>query len=229
MTILEDYKPYIDKYGLVQDKPGNTSGNGIRYSSEALYAFYKHRVPYFEIDKLENAIIACESTEEIWLERWFLKRHPSGEPTTVDDYTAALFADHLSGLGTSHTFLSVRSEQGYMYAPDDSDFRFFLGRFPQLFCIANWVAGRKPSKFQELFWMISVFQGAIHKGQDEKVLSWMLVEIGQGRRWIFKPLIWFWRKQLKRHYGPNGIGQVLSDYYGNPDHPNAKYLRGVGV
>lgn len=233
MTILDDYKPYIDKYGLVQDKPGNTSGNGIRYTAEAMYAVlisrnWESQSGVFVHDAFQS-ILYCSSFGLRTETRFYLKRHPDGEPTTIDDYTAAIFASWAIGetVGLTRHFLAAGPKQNYIYAPD-FDPKFFLGRFPQLFCIANWVAKRKPSKFQELFWMISVFQGAIHKGQDEKVLSWMLVEIGRGRRWIFKPLIWFWRKKLKKHY-PYGIGQVLSDYYGNPDHPNAKYLKGVGV
>lgn len=224
MSILDDYKPFIDRYGLVQDKPGNTSGNGVRYSSEALYVFNMPGNGDDVIAVIRGAIDRCVNETPLW----YLKRHPEGQPTGIDDYAGAVFADSMFNHGFSAALLDEGAKQNYIYAPD-LDPKFFLGRFPQLFCIANWVAKRKPSKFQELFWMISVFQGAIHKGQDEKVLSWMLVEIGQGRRWIFKPLIWFWRRQLKKHYGPNGIGQVLSDYYGNPDHPNARYLRGVGV
>lgn len=237
MTILEDYKPYIDKYGLVQDKPGNTSGNGIRYTAEAMYALLTHEDWNEEIaatiSRLCFAIRDCKNSllfENLGTGRFYLKRHPDGEPTTVDDYTAAIFFDFLIGDDViSKCFLDAGPKQNYMYAPDEGDFRFFMGRFLQLYCIANWVAGRKPSLAQEFAWFSSVLMGAFQDGQDEKVLSWMLVEIGKGRRWIFKPLIWFWRKQLRKHYGPNGIGQVLSDYYGNPDHPNAKYLRGVGV
>lgn len=234
MSILEDYKPFIDKYGLVQPKPGYTSGNGIRYSAEAMYALLTSKscgtVLASLVGQLDAAIYNCTSFSAPTEKVFFIRRHPGGEPTTVDDYTAAVFAEFLQQAALlSRWFLDYGPKQNYIYAPDDTDFRFFLGRFLQLYCIANWVAGRKPSLAQEFAWFWSVLSAAFSEGQDEKVLSWMLVEIGKGRRLIFKPLIWFWKKQLKKHYGEGGIGEVLSRYYGNPNHPNAVYLRGVGI
>lgn len=243
MNIIDDYKPYHCPCGcgLIQDKPGNISGNGIRYTAEYVLALIKDNMslePVLtceELDRVGNDM--AEYTEyNTATQQWYLPRHRDkylrvtklGEPTSIDDYVAAVFIDDWCETGFSGELLRNGPRQNCIFSPFTEP-KYFLGRFPQLFCIANWVNGTKPSPMQELFWMLSVFQGALHKGQDEKVLSFFLIEIGKGRRWVFKPLVFFWKKQLKKHYGEGGLGEVLKRYYNNPNHPSVKWLWGVGV
>lgn len=240
MSILDDYAPYKCPCGcgLIQDKPGNISGNGIRYTAEYALGILNDValepiLSFDEYDLIGNALSKCE-VFSIGDANWFLTRHNGGKkidrsnPTTIDDYVAAVFIDKWCDTGFSGRLLKYGTRQNYTFSPE-FDPKYFLGRFPQLFCIANWVNGTKPSPMQEFFWMIAVLQGALHKGQDEKVLSFFLIEIGKRRRSVFKPLIWFWRKQLKKHYGEGGLGEVLKRYYNNPNHPSGKWLWGVGV
>ena len=102
MTSFNDYQPYMCSYGLVHDNPGVVSGNGIRYTTEAIASLA--RAGFFSNAAkrhFQEALDRCE-TEGARLRRHPTKRKDYQGP---DDFIARLHASKILGDGYAIRFL----------------------------------------------------------------------------------------------------------------------------
>lgn len=89
MSIQDDFKAYTDQFGLIQPTPGQTSGNGLLYTAEAIAALSDNNA----LDlSFKNQFIQAYANCEVFL--GLLKRTPDGQmgQEGPDDYHGAMLA-----------------------------------------------------------------------------------------------------------------------------------------
>jgi hypothetical protein len=255
--IIEEYRTYFDKFGMVQPTIGGNSFNGVRYTGEYVIALHKEG-KLDEKGERNRLFLLFKSLQR---EPGLLMRTPENEGgyQSIDDTIAALTADYYIYGGFAEKFLEYgrlypavimdesdpnkeKVQQGwgiynilrtiygqpkYVYNninPEEFALSSWLGRFPQLIAHAQFIAGEKVPLWRKLWWAGAVIQSSFSKEQDNKVLGWYLVLVGKDQSGICKAASSFWSYMMKKHY-PEGIGQVLGDYFGNHNHPSAYWLR----
>lgn len=253
MDIIEDYKRYTDKFGLVQPRRDSTSGNGARYTAEYILALdLESRLDAEKerLTKVYNSLMA---------EPGLLMRTPDNGfgYQSIDDTIGALTASYFLRTNYAQDYLdygkekpatsidltdtdkeatnkvvwwllsrgkgSVSSVYNNVH-PERFHVSSWLGRFPQLLAHANFAARKTPTIWQQTVWIVSVLMSSFSKGQDAKVLAWHLIQVAKDQSFVCALVGKFWGWMLKKHY-PQGIGEVLERYFNNPDHPAAKWLR----
>lgn len=223
MTLLEEYAPFRKYHGLVTPE-GKPSGNGLRYSGEALIIADMQKDLKFNAS-LRLAMQGCYSKyyPGVW------RRYPAGPATTHDDYYAVAFL----GMSFCEDWLTHGARNFGTYKLVDSISHHFMWRFPQLITHFILGAGRKPNFILRFLWSAVVLYAAWKnkpKDEDEWILSWFLVHM-YNRSSVATLLMDYaadvWSKSLHDKV-PGGIGQVLANHYkGRRLTPNAGHLMGV--
>lgn len=228
----------MDSYGLVHPQNPTTNGvsqNGPRWTSEYAWGYYQKFSDEFEDkkDPLRKAMQSCVVT------RGVIRRHPTNlnEMEQIDDYIGAISASTILDDGQfAKDFLDYGFNQGwpkYNYnnvTPGKWTQLSWLGRFPQLICHAEFVAGRTPPTWRSIYWGLVILWGCRAKREDSDAwaLSWHLVKAADHRGPRTPVIDWvrsMWIACFKNHY-PNGMGQLLLEWGWLPNHPNVLNLWG---
>ena len=223
--IIGELERYRDQFGLVQPEPdGRTSHNGVRFTCEAIVGLLRHPLVSKEvIDDLHDSVTSCQQGGVLL--RW---PRATESPDSIDNYIARM---HISCVGYCvpsfpRRFLEHgRANKWFFYGPG---IKSFLGRFPHLIMLAKNAVGEDIPLWMKVYATAVVWIAANKDGQDEKVLSWHLVDSIRGEGIVPEFVIRRWERAFLKRY-PGGIGQVLAEYF-DPEHdkhPLSKLLWGV--
>lgn len=229
VPIADDYRPYIDRFGLVQPEPDTTSDNGIRFTTEALIAMslqyeatHEEYIPIL-MNNLIQAIIACQVKPGL-LTRSPVHHNQEGP----DDYYAAacigaLFHRPLAqsiydyGMANSWCFNNV--------SPNEWNPHAWLGRQPALVVHIKNCSGRELNLIEQCAISAGILLSARSSDQDGKILMWFCIKAIKGKYCLVDKAIKYWDRKLREKY-QGGIGDCLGAYYSPKhwEHPNSKYL-----
>lgn len=262
MTLMnEDYKPYTDRFGLVQPEPGDpagTSGNGLLYTAQAVVAYHDNdELTYPKMLLFEEAFMACEK------EPGLMNRAPEGKDDQEgpDDYVGCgLMSSYADDGSLARRILAYGNKRCSTFDPaaEDESKRFWsrivyyvlrvlnfgrgiryvynnsnpgkftlsawLGRQPGLIAHLKIAAGIKPTILERLVWCVSLLGIPDKTHHDSWILSWCRVRSWRKRGLPEKLAVWWWSRNFKKVWG--NPGDLLADYFKNPSHPNAVYLKG---
>lgn len=231
MSFESDYKPYLDKWNLVQPETnGLTSDNGIRFTAECLMAATREISTELEfiLDRV-NAINNCQRAGYWGL----LVRSPENIESQEgpDDYYAACAVGYLYKRTFAMFIYSYGVKNNFVFnnkTPGQFSWSAWLGRQPALIAHMRHCAGQELSWLDQLAMCIGLYLAARSTDQDGKVLSWFMVRCVKNHYRLIDKAISYWQSKFKQQY-PGGVGQVLGKYYSPAhfDHPNSKYLMGV--
>lgn len=251
--IIKDYKPHIDGHGMIQPRPNEGSLNGVRNTAEYIIALngegkldeerqrllkvYQSvqkepgllmRTPdnaggYQSIDDTVSAITADYFLGGNFAEKflWYGKTKPALSVDQTDSNK-----EKVKSSRSIFKLLSLFGPVTWVYNnvnPQTFSTSSWMGRFPQLIAHAQFAANKPVSLWRQIWWAGTVLQGSFSKQQDSKALAWQLVLVAQDKSILCDLVGRFYSWMLRHHY-PEGIGQVLGDYYGNHDHPSAYWL-----
>jgi hypothetical protein len=121
-NILEDYKIYTGKHGLVHPWSDRGSNNGVLYTAQAIMALKKHgALNTAEHGRLVTVYANCEGSPGL------THRAPDnpGLQEGPDDYFGAFYADLVLNTGFSKRFLTYgRTEGATSCLPKESQSAF---------------------------------------------------------------------------------------------------------
>jgi hypothetical protein len=252
MSIIDDYLLYMDDIGLVHDKIGQISQNGIRFTAEYLFALKRAgQLDTYNKLVIFNAYLDCEPTKGL------LNRYPGNtDQEGPDDQYAALavskelhsdFAKDFLAYGRQAPVLGYDAMYdrqrwfsvplmalcrllGYKYVYNNHSPGYFnesawMGRQPALIAHAMVCAGEPLNVFWRLAWCAGILLSANNaSSQDGKVLAWFMVKASQGSRsWLMQKAVNLWIRKLKEQW-PHGIGQVLQAYFVDKNQPSISHL-----
>lgn len=236
--IHADFDKFKDQYGLISPD-GKPSGNGLVYTAAYLLTLRDHwLLGLNEVFEGINALTSCFVT-------WgLLKRHPDHtDQEGPDDYIAVGLISHLCGSEYAKSILSYgRSNPmrwfgidfyyvynnewpgSFLHKDQRTNWSAWMGRFPALICHLQWASGERPCLFRRLYWCAMLLISARKKrgNQDAWIQSYMMCEVAKNRWWLSDKVIKYWECKFKLTFS-DGIGQVWAEYFGNPNHPLAKY------
>jgi hypothetical protein len=255
-TIQDDFKVYTDPNGLVQPTPGSQSGNGLLFTAEAIAAFKAHNVlDPIAVDKFIAAYRTCETQPGLYHRRpdgvfgqeaqddyigiayasRYLNRPEIAQ--RVLDYgnkgALGLQDGATKGVKILYNVLSIFGLKSIKNVwnneqPGKFSINAWLGRTPTMIVDMKFAAGVEPGIFEKLYWCVAMLYSMKNdiRAHDSWVLSWMSWKTAEGKSWLCDFVGKIWLKKFNAYY-PNGMGQLLSDYFVNPAHPSAIYLQGV--
>lgn len=225
-TFENDFAPYRDKWGMIQNNPGGSSRNGLSYSS--LYYILKFR--YGLLTK-EDVLEFCRIVRSCESEPGLLNRSPEDKGQQgLDDYIAVCTASRIMDLNFPEQFKIYGLKHWSIFNnenPGHFTLRAWFGRYPALLAHFYYSADDVPSWFKTSAWFFSIVSSALTaKGnQDEWVLSSHLIisyEWSSARTWPQDWVCRFWRKKFKAQWGDDGMSKLLERYFGHR-HPLSKY------
>ena len=224
--ILDDYTPYTDEYGLIQNNAiGLLTGNGIRYTAEFVLALHIHHA-LEPIEKTRIALVldACFRLPGL------LNRVPNANTWQEgpDDYVAMATAGVFLNTNFAGLILNYGRNNGFVFNninPGKFTFSSWLGRQRGLVTHWEFCAGESPGVIGQLFWGGGILLTLISPSQDGFVLSWFQLIVAKDKNWMTKLIYRLWKWRLLKKY-PNGIGGVLREYYGAM-HPSSKWLDNI--
>lgn len=229
MGIINQYKTFTDYKGLVQPTPAAVSHNGVLYTAQYVVALMRHNsLTEHERARLIQVFRSCE------LEPGLLMRHPVEHREVQqgpDDYVGAITASYLLGSHQAHRILEYGRHHGFIYDNINSGIinhygSAYIGRQQQIVTHLQFATGETPSLFRKVWWCIAVLSSALAKrdNQDAKILAWLLIVVANRKSTLCDLVSRFWIWKFKRDW-PGGIGDVLANYFQNPHHPSARYLK----
>lgn len=230
-VMYRDYEAYRDKHGLQQpSNDGSVSHNGVRFTAQYVIALLTYgSMSYGQKVRLRGVIDRCFERPGL------LMRDPTNPfQDSIDNYLALAFLSKHLNPGWAKDVLKYGRDHFGFYEnkrPLDGHRRFpklnsFLWRFPQLFYALRCAAGERPNFLQTLVAFLSIWLARSTSDQDGRVLTLILIRCSDGRSSLINWAISKFVLGFKETY-PQGLGQVLGEYYKNPHHPDAKYLRHI--
>lgn len=219
-----DYSLYRDQYGLQQPTMYGTSHNGVRFTAQFVLVMINYGcLTYGQKLRLRGLIGKCFEKPGL------LRRDPSSVlQDSIDNYLGlALISKFIDQSWAKDVLKYGRSHFGFYENNKTSRWpkgSAFLWRFPQLFYALRCAAGERPNWFQTLSAVISIWAARNTMDQDRRALSLLLIRCGDGHSKLINWAAEKFAQGFKKSY-PEGLGQVLGDYYQNHDHPDASYLR----
>lgn len=244
---------WSDHYGLITPNPDKqVSGNGIRYTSEWIYALLSEGViSYSDAHKMAtDMFVKCmntldpkdKKTDPVYGN---IKRHPDHfEQEGPDDYIALISILYATGSNMA-TSMILRHGQltGFWYNTERPfkktkysgkiNWSAWMGRFPQLICHMYFSCYIVPNIFLRISWGLSILYTALFgkRHADTWVLSWHLVKtisrIGNVYPQYPYPVLTliakFWQKRMRKIWGEEGVRLALREYFGN-GHPLGEYF-----
>lgn len=253
-NIVEEYSPYFDQYGFVQPHPEVPSLNGVRYTGEYVVALHKEgkldeerqrllalfesvqrepgllmRTPdnkggYESIDDTVSAITASHFLKGTFAKKFL--EYGRFYPAITMDESDSDKEKIRRGKGV-FALLKALGPVTWVYNnlnPEKFALSSWLGRFPQLIAHAQFAAGEPVPLWRQLWWAGAVIQSSFSKEQDHKVLGWHLIMVARKKSVLCSVVAMFWSHMFRKHY-PEGIGQVIGNYFGDQNHPAAYWLR----
>lgn len=225
----QDFAPYRDQFGLIQNNPGGSSGNGLRYTAE--YYILKFRYGLLSKDdtlQFDSIVRRC------FAEPGLLNRKPDDKsPNKFDDYVAVsaasmifelLLANDIKTYGLKNhwyynnakTKLSLKDKWGAWFGKD----RGLIAHF-------YYADQDTPSWLKTVMWTFNILLCAYtaKDSQDEWVLSAHQIiayEWSHDRTWPQDKVCAYWRKKFRHQWGVNGMSKLLAKYFDHA-HPLSKY------
>ena len=229
-TFESDFAPYRDQFGLIQNNPGGSSGNGLRYTSE--YYILKFRYGLLTKDdtlQFESIVRRC------FAEPGLLNRSPKDKsPQKFDDYVAVstaslifelLLANDIKTYGLKHRWYYNNSKLPNLKFKDK--WGAWFGKDQGLIAHFYYADQDTPSWFKTIAWTVNILLCAYtaKDSQDEWVLSGHQIiayEWSHDRTWVQDKVAGIWRKRFRKQWGVDGMSVLLEKYFGHK-HPLAKY------
>ncbi len=216
INVIAAYSNVKDEHGLIQPD-GKESGNGLRYTAEAVMAYEAHRDILEPIALKEEYQTLVDAARSCAREPGLYGRTPNNSwgQNSNDDYVGlAVISYYIDETVVQDILTYGRKTWGFYnnIHPGKKTGRSFLWRFIVLFATLRWAAGQKPNIVQRALWALGVFFS--DDSQDGFVLAWMSCHIAakEGGR-LEKRIARMQSERLARAY-THGIGQVLDNYYG---------------
>lgn len=225
----QDFAPYRDSFGLIQNNPGGSSGNGLRYTAE----YYTLKFRYGLVTK-DDTLQFEAIVRRCFAEPGLLNRKPDDKsPNKFDDYVAVstaslilelLIANDIKTYGLKNhwyfnnakTSLSFKDKWGAWFGKDRGLIAHFF-----------YADHDTPSWFNTIAWTFNILLCAYtaKDSQDEWVLSAHQIvayEWSKDRTWPQDKACQIWRKQFRKQWGVDGMSKLLEKYFGHK-HPLSKY------
>lgn len=244
-----DFKPYIDKYGLVQPSPGGGSGNGLLYTSEMIVGLND-----FGLLRDEMRLSLFDTYRDCEIIPGLFRRDPNntGNQEGPDDYVGIAaaspfipgnFAKRILTYGQSRRtpirglleelkfpnfLVTLLGWMKFRYNynninPNVMNKGSWLGRQPQLIAHFQFAAGETPWYWRKLWWCGAVLSSLFAKDHDSYILSYLLIRTAEKKSFLARMTAKIWRHYQNKRY-PGGISQVIGEYFQNPSHPLVKWL-----
>lgn len=177
---IEEWLPYIDEYGFLQDRRHGSTGNGIMYSVYLALLSTEHEIPGV-VEKLKDALRRC------WVPNGGMNRAPEGYWTTyagrlnqADDYIGLGLIDILIGTHYSRRLLDVaRTNWGIINNVNPGKFKWkaWIFRMPQVRAHLQLAAEEKPGPLSIGAWCLSILWSIFKfNHRDSRVKAWIMVE-----------------------------------------------------
>lgn len=233
MGLREDFAEYTDKDGLLQPWTDRSSGNGLLYTSEMFILLVKLGMArQKDYDHYFSILKSCEVVPGLY------HRSPDNKDQQgPDDYVGITAAGLLLGTVVPKWVLDYGRDNDWVWnnlypgtlRDRDGGYHMspWLGRQLSFLCHLFFAAKERPTLLLRLSWAVAVIRAAYRKreDQDAKILSWLLVETFEAcgiQSTICTVAAAIFKLGLKRQF-PDGISQVLSEYFQNPAHPLVRY------
>lgn len=225
--IFIDYNQYRDKFGLQQ--PSNdysTSENGIRFTAQYLIAIIRRKL-FLPMEKVRLRIVI----ESCFRKPGLLMRSPENpRRDAIDNHVAlGVLAKFLNPQWAVDVIEYGRKHRGFYdsITPNKPRISAFLWRHPQLFMHLK-LAARPKKKFfiwpwEYLVWCVCLVGASKTRDQDSRSLTVMLCLVACGYSRFTDFLIRRFVRGFRKSYA-RGWGQLLGEYYQNPNHPDVTYL-----
>lgn len=232
---LEDLKPYIDEVGLVQDRPGNHSGNPLLYTAEVCIVLKRKGWLTPELrDQFLRGVRSCQ------IEPGYYRRHPNffqGDQERQDDYLALAslsvtlgapeIAQEILAYGRAHrkpipTFLGKWISLPY-YFPNEQgwDAPFYaraeIGFYPTCIAALQWAAGENPGWMKAIWFTTSILSGPNEhdpSDRDSFILPWVALSVHGDANLKGEHL------SVVRKFYPGGMPLLFASYFGTSEKPN---------
>lgn len=240
-TLSHALLPYMDYIGLIQDKAGGLSGNGILYTAEAA-------VRLREVGELDaswrriflHAVEKCQMPDELGTPiPGYYRRHPdprgfSAHQERQDDYIAiAVLAKLLDAPYLAEDVLKFGQRRKQIfpplpwpsvryYYPNENgwdaffDPRAWLGVYPAMIACLKLACGQVPTPLEREFFEAGISHGPNQKDttdRDSYVLPWLMKQLG-GTKDSHRQ----YDALLERAY-PGGVPTLLRAYFLDKNHP----------
>ena len=177
---LEEWLPYIDEHGFLQDRPNGSSGNGIMYSVYLALLSEEHEIPEL-IDQLKATLSDC------WVPGGGMNRAPKGYWTTyagklnqADDYISLGLIDCILSTDYSARLLDVsRNSWGIINNVEPGRFlwKAWIFRMPQVQTHLQLAAQERPGPAGVLVWCLSILWSLTRlRHRDSRIKHWIMVE-----------------------------------------------------
>jgi hypothetical protein len=218
---LEQWSPYIDRFGFLQDRPGNETGNGIMYS---VYLIMWGLENDYDFSQLKSSLERC------FVPGGGMNRAPEGYYTTyagalnqADDYLSLGLIDCLLHTDYSKRLLDIsRKNWGIINNVEPGKFKWkaWIFRMPQVRTHLQFAAGERPDPLGTLFWGLRLlFTRFSHR--DSRIKAWLMVEVAnrKTKNSIILLICYIWLQLFKKKY--QGVGHA--EYFPT-NHPARKYF-----
>lgn len=240
--IRQEYTPYSDCDGLVQDarqdrsKTGfhATNGNGVLYTSEAFVFMSAHADV-----KPEDRENFAHLVQDVQVERGLINRspprghQPGAGKEGWDDYVGLVAASHALGgdaRGVARDVLEYGIRTGFLFnninpgtnigADGKADPSFVFARYPEFPAHLFFAAGMVPPPGLRLLWAGAITAGSTELGP--LILQWLMVNSTPRNLGAVAPECAIakrrWLERFARRY-PGGIKDALRDYFTDKTHP----------
>lgn len=231
-----DFDAYRDENGLIQNAPHpaiDQSENGILFTAH--YFRLKALLGLLDVNRdmkaFADALKTCEVAPGLYNRHALMPKAYQGP----DDYAGLISGSEATGCVFQYHFLSYGRAHQWCFntmRPGVFEWRAWFGRFPALIAHAKIATGFDfPNLFLSLAWAWSVaFSGkGSPQSQDERILSWHLVETYKSIRGKFprmrsKLFDWAVNKfewRLKKDWG--NIHEVFKKYFNDEQNPTVKW------
>ena len=222
----ESIEGFTDENGLISGN-GDTSGNGLRYTSEYLLGLALRGLRDSSDDY--NYFPTIDSCQ---LEHGLFSRSPDKltDQQGPDDYIAIISMSvwlrqkyhiwiYQYALKNNWIFLNARANEKTLKSA-------WFGRMQQFVAHLKYANNVIPDMKQRLIWAYCVAIAPKKDDQDSWCLAWHLKRVGGDKGKIERCATKIFEWRLKLAY-PKGIGQVIGAYFGNAKHPTAVLLEDI--
>lgn len=235
MNAREACIPYINKYGTFNQTPNEeeqNSGNSLLYYGEYIEILNEYG-ELTDYDK-ENFIKVIRN---YYNKSGLLNRRPgdSTERQAHDDYEGVLSAASILSPEIANEIMVYLQEHHFNadnVKPDHIDeedvkLRNWFGRHFGFVAHVYFSNKKKPSVFERIRWIISIFSNARKKdGMSGVILSWLKIKTYErcGFNLLFCALVSkYWKLKLRKQI-PEMMGNVFGQYF-NSGHPFAVLMK----
>lgn len=222
--IIEDFKPYVNKYGMVPytNPPGITCQNDTLFTTYYLMAVLDH-------------VGAIDEEEKVRLRRaFFTYQDIDGHTVRFPGSTEVESNDNIIGIGLAAIYidcslladclLNFANRNFWFFPGHDAWYKRWLGRYPGTKAHLELCAGRRVGILSSIFWALTVYIAANRKYEpDNYSLTYCLCEAVRLKwkkaPWLMRKMVGYWEKKRPQI----SMKQNLINY-GWADSPHVKYM-----